>query len=142
MRFAIAIAVLIALASCQEFEEGGVALKVTNKLLSNIQHQLLQALFEHLQQGDSFKVDFEKDMSLFKAFAHVELNIERWKLDFDNSVFTFNQDMSQVFLHLQDFTCNLNGNFNLTTNPPFYIDQGPMDVNVAPINLTMGFNVT
>ena len=87
----------------------------------------------------SFNLNRTYDIELFKAFVNVDMNLNDWSLDFDESLFEFNDVEPHINLKLVNFTCNFTGDFDLHTEPAFYIDKGPAHIYVAPMLVDVGF---
>ena len=89
----------------------------------------------------SFNLNRTYDIELFKAFVNVDMNLNDWSLDFDESLFEFNDVEPHINLKLVNFTCNFTGDFDLHTEPAFYIDKGPAHIYVAPMLVDVGFGL-
>lgn len=62
-------------------------------------------------------------------------------MDYDKSVIKFQEDSPNILLQFIDFTMKLTMDFSLTTEPLFYYDVGPAQIDFMFKNIDIGLTI-
>ena len=67
--------------------------------------------------------------------------MEEFSMDYDQSVIKFQEKSPNIILQFIDFTMKLTMDFSLTTDPLFYYDVGPAQIDFLFKNIDIGLTI-